>query len=42
MKEEFNKDTENPRKNNQTQTLQIKISFNQIKSTGGSHSSRLE
>jgi hypothetical protein len=31
MKEEFNKDMENLRKKNQTETLEIKISLNQIK-----------
>jgi phage shock protein A len=42
MKEEFNKDMENLRKKNQTETLEIKSSLNQIKNTGESHSSRLE
>jgi conjugal transfer/entry exclusion protein len=31
MKEEFNKDMENLRKNNQAETLEIKSSLNQIK-----------
>jgi hypothetical protein len=33
---------ENLRKKNQTETLEIKISLNQIKNTGESHSIRLE
>jgi hypothetical protein len=41
MKEEFNKDMENLRKKSQPETLGIKISLNQIKNTGESHSSRL-
>jgi hypothetical protein len=31
MKEEFNKDVENLRKKNQTETMEIKVSWNQIK-----------
>jgi hypothetical protein len=31
MKEEFNKDVENLRKKNQTETMAIKVSLNQIK-----------
>jgi hypothetical protein len=42
MKEEFNKDMESLRKNNQIETLEIKTSLSQIKNTVGSHSSRLE
>jgi hypothetical protein len=42
MKEEFNKDMENLIKKNQTETLEIKISLNQIKNTRESYSSRLE
>jgi hypothetical protein len=42
MKEDFNKDMENLRKKNQTETLEIKISLNQIKNTRESNSSRLE
>jgi hypothetical protein len=42
MKEEFNKAMENLRKKNQTETLEIKCSLNQIKNTGESHSSKLE
>jgi ppGpp synthetase/RelA/SpoT-type nucleotidyltranferase len=33
---------ENLRKKNQTETMEIKISLNQIKNTGESHSSRLQ
>jgi chromosome segregation ATPase len=36
------KDVENFRKKNQIETLEIKISLDQIKNTGESHSSRLE
>jgi hypothetical protein len=42
MKEEFNKDMGNLRKKNQTETLALKSSLNQVKSTGERHSSRLE
>jgi hypothetical protein len=43
MKEEFNKDMENFRKKNQTETLDIKVSLNQIKNTGkAEYSSRVE
>jgi esterase/lipase len=42
MTEEFTKDMENLRKKNQTETLEIKISLNQIKKYGEGHSSRLE
>jgi HD superfamily phosphodiesterase len=42
MKEKFNKDTENLRKNNWTEILKVKISLNKIKNTGESHSNRLE
>jgi hypothetical protein len=34
MKEEFNKNMENLRKKNQTETLEIKISLNKIKNLG--------
>jgi arginine decarboxylase-like protein len=42
MKKEFNKDRLNLRTKNQTETLEIKSSSNQIKNTGESHSSKLE
>jgi hypothetical protein len=42
MKEEFNKDMENLRKKNHTETLEIKHSLKQIKNIGESHCSRLE
>jgi uncharacterized protein (DUF3084 family) len=42
MKEELNKDMEKPQEKNQTETLEIRSSLNQIKNTGESHSSRLE
>jgi hypothetical protein len=42
MKEELNKDIENLRKKNQIETLEIKISLNQIKNTGETHSNRVE
>jgi hypothetical protein len=42
MKEEFNKDMENLRKKNQTEILEIKSPFNQIKNTVEWHSNRLE
>jgi cob(I)alamin adenosyltransferase len=43
VKEEFNKDMQNLRRKNQTETLEINGFLNQIKkNTGESHSSRLE
>jgi hypothetical protein len=42
MKEEFDKYMENPRKKNQTEILEIKISLNQIKNTIENCSSRLQ
>jgi chromosome segregation ATPase len=42
VKEEFNKDMENRRKNHQAEILEIKSSLNQIKNTVESHFSRLE
>jgi hypothetical protein len=42
MKEEFNKDMENLRKKNQTETEEIESSLNQIKNTGKIHNSKLE
>jgi hypothetical protein len=36
MKEEFNKDMENLRKKNQTESPEIQSSLNQIKNTGES------
>jgi hypothetical protein len=42
VKEEFNTDMENLRKNKQTETLEIKASLTQVKNTGESHSSRLK
>jgi TolA-binding protein len=42
MKEEFNKDIGNIRKKNQTETLEIKVSLNQIKNTGETPASTLE
>jgi hypothetical protein len=40
--EELNKDTENLRKKNQTEILEIKCPFSQTKNTVEGHSSRLE
>jgi chromosome segregation ATPase len=42
MKEESNKHMENLRKKNQTEILEIKSPFSQIKNTVEGHSSRLE
>jgi hypothetical protein len=42
MKDNFNKHMKNLRKKNQTETLEIKRSLNQIKNIGESHYSRLE
>jgi hypothetical protein len=42
IKEELNKDMENLRKNNQTEILEIKSSFNCRKNTVEGHISRLE
>jgi hypothetical protein len=42
MKEELNKDMENPRKKNQTKILEIKSFFNQRKNIVEDQSSRLE
>jgi dsDNA-specific endonuclease/ATPase MutS2 len=42
MKEELKKYMENLRKKNQTEILEIKIPFSQIKNTVEGHSSRLE
>jgi hypothetical protein len=42
MKEEFNKDMENLRQKNKTETMEIKSSLNQVKNTGESDFSRLE
>jgi hypothetical protein len=41
-KEELNKDTENLRKKNQTETLEIKNPSSQTKNTVEGHSSRLQ
>jgi hypothetical protein len=42
MKEQLNKDMENLRKKNQTEILEIKSHFNQIKNKVESHSIRLK
>jgi predicted nucleic acid-binding Zn-ribbon protein len=42
MKEELNQDTENLRKRDQTEILEIKIPFNQMKNEMEGHSSRLQ
>jgi hypothetical protein len=42
MKEDLNKDRENLIKKKQTETLELKNPFNQIKNTLEAHSSRIE
>jgi hypothetical protein len=42
MKEGLNKDMENLRKKNQTEILEIKSTYSQMKNTVEGHSSRLE
>jgi hypothetical protein len=42
MKEEFSKGVESFRKKNQTEILEIKSAWSQMKSTGEIHPSRLE